>query len=330
MTVTAITDHSQAAIDRLLSQFNDLDQPNIEGLVEIFTTQVQELETVNTQLVTLRLLEYATGEQLDNFGELVGQTRGGRGDEFYRIVLAGKIGVNNSEGTVEELISTFTTYSQISNFQYSPYYPAACQIITDQIPIFDVELITDSDMEASGTAAWAPVNSATVTKSVVAPYEGTQSLRIAYNAVNNPAAVQNFLEAGQWYWAKGRVKMENAGTKVPTIWNGGAVLWQGVPFTSWYEFDVIFEATAGTLSFGADFTSAEWIEYDIVSVKKVKKFYAAEIFDICQRVIPAGVELIRIAFYDGDDAFAFQGGPLGLGFGDVADPTVGGKLASLL
>ena len=328
MSITVITDHNQEAINRLLGQFRNKD--NIEDLLTIFTEQIQDLETCNTQLVTLRLLGTASGVQLDQFGKVVGQLRGGRNDEDYRIVLAGKIGVNNSEGTAEELISTFHTYSDISDFQYFPYYPAACQIITDSIPVYPGEWITDGDMEAAGVASWTPINSATLTKSLIAPYAGTQSLRIAYNGVNDPAAQQTTLVNGAFYWLRGRIKTQNIGVAVPRVWNGGGILWSGVPWLAWQEFNVIFQATHGNLSLGANFTVPEWIEYDSVSCTRVKKDYADEIFDICQRVIGAGVELIQIVYYDGqDESFAFQGGPLGLGFGSVTDPTIGGKLSSL-
>ncbi len=328
MTIAVIVDHTADAIDRFLSQFKN--KPNMANLVTMLTEQIQDLEDDLAPLAALRMLDQATGIQLDKFGDIVGQLRGGREDEFYRVVLAGKIGVNNSEGTGEELISTFKTYSQISDFQVIPYYPAAVQIVTDQIPVFPDEfLIQDADMEALNTDAWIPVNNATLTKSIVTPQEGLQSLRVAYNGTNDPAALQNILTFDHWYWLRGYVRMGSLGANIPQIWNGSGTLWTGVNSTDWYEFNVIFQAVSGTLSWGADLTGAGYVEYDNMEIRRVKKDYAPEIFNICQSVVGAGIELIRIVYYDSDDAFAFQGGPLGKGYGTISDPTVGGKYASL-
>lgn len=54
------------------------------------------------------------------------------------------------------------------------------------------------------------------------------------------------------------------------------------------------------------------------------------ILAILTSVIPAGVLLDHIGYYDGDDAFAFDGMAKYKGFGSVFDNTVGGKFASIL
>lgn len=50
---------------------------------------------------------------------------------------------------------------------------------------------------------------------------------------------------------------------------------------------------------------------------------------ILQSILPAGVKLFQVGWYNGAKAFAFDGGPDGLGFGDVNDSSVGGELAEL-
>lgn len=70
-------------------------------------------------------------------------------------------------------------------------------------------------------------------------------------------------------------------------------------------------------SVGGKFAAAELVDLDYI-------------FNLIQSILPAGVLLDHIGFYDGADAFAFEGYADGKGFGDVFDPTVGGKFASIL
>lgn len=53
------------------------------------------------------------------------------------------------------------------------------------------------------------------------------------------------------------------------------------------------------------------------------------IFFILQSILPAGVLLYHIGYYNGANAFAFDGGLDGLGFGDVNDPSVGGEFGTI-
>jgi len=50
----------------------------------------------------------------------------------------------------------------------------------------------------------------------------------------------------------------------------------------------------------------------------------------CDKVIPAGVRLNWIGWYDGDDGFTFAGDSEGKGFGDALDSTVGGRFGKLI
>ncbi len=58
---------------------------------------------------------------------------------------------------------------------------------------------------------------------------------------------------------------------------------------------------------------------------------AAEFQALIQKVVPAGVELYNISWYDGPGtAFGFLSDPDALGYGDLGDPTAGGEYASLI
>lgn len=106
MAFTEITTHVQDAIDRLIQQYKN--SPRIQGILKALVEQIQELETVQTQLNEERAIDTAIGVQLDNLGKIIGLTRiGGEPDEAYRIRLQARIGLNVSQGEPERLISTF-------------------------------------------------------------------------------------------------------------------------------------------------------------------------------------------------------------------------------
>lgn len=110
MSVTKITDHVSQAVDRLAEQYKE--KTLVEGLVKAFVPPIQDLEDVFCDLETDRQLNNAVGLQLDNFGTIVGRDREGFDDDFYRILLQVQIGINNSEGTPEDIISTLKLLSE--------------------------------------------------------------------------------------------------------------------------------------------------------------------------------------------------------------------------
>jgi hypothetical protein len=102
MSLVQITDHVDQALDRLQEQFKD--KPNIIGLITALLTNVQEVENEIFALYSERGLDTAEGAQLDQIGVIVGQPRAGLADGDYRRRLRARIAVNNSGGTVGEMI----------------------------------------------------------------------------------------------------------------------------------------------------------------------------------------------------------------------------------
>lgn len=103
--IVKITDHEDQAVARLASQFRDRDL--IAGLVQSFVKQHQGMEDAIDQLLNERLIDTAIGEQLDGFGQIVGEDRQGRADDEYRIALKARMGRNTSEGTPDDVINVF-------------------------------------------------------------------------------------------------------------------------------------------------------------------------------------------------------------------------------
>lgn len=103
--IVKIDDHVEQALNRRLEQY--IGKPNIEAVLEIHAEGYQELEEVFNDLMLKRLnIDEAEGEQLDQIGKVIGQPRMSFDDDFYRILLYARIGINVSNGEPERIINT--------------------------------------------------------------------------------------------------------------------------------------------------------------------------------------------------------------------------------
>lgn len=78
---------------------------NWQNLVRVEGFQSQELEDAVFQVLLGRSVDDAVGAQLDLLGKLVGQPRYGLVDDDYKVYIRARVSTNNSEGTIEDLIS---------------------------------------------------------------------------------------------------------------------------------------------------------------------------------------------------------------------------------
>jgi hypothetical protein len=85
-------------------------------------------------------LEKAKGILLDRAGKLLNQPRKGQDDERYRSWLRLKAMINNSTGTVNEIIDIIEFVYQAANINLEPDYPAGLKIRHDGEDSFDSEL----------------------------------------------------------------------------------------------------------------------------------------------------------------------------------------------
>lgn len=76
-----------------------------ERLVDVFSQQVQELETALLQVLVDTRLANAFGVQLDVIGAIVGKDRSDDTDDRYRDILLAQISVNLSSGTIPEILA---------------------------------------------------------------------------------------------------------------------------------------------------------------------------------------------------------------------------------
>lgn len=131
-----IPNHPEIAVSQLLGT---LQKPRICSLVEAMATGVQVLEDLGFQLIVDRTLATATGAALDQWGETVGEQRGGLSDPDYRLFITARIAVNESGGSTDELIRIWqlVTSPQVSVLEV-PLYPAGIwlQVIREE-PLSD-------------------------------------------------------------------------------------------------------------------------------------------------------------------------------------------------
>ena len=97
-----------------------------------FGNQIQELENKARELLYILNIDHSEGTQLDNIGTLVGQDRLGYNDEYYRILLKVKIGINVSEGDIERILALWKLITGTTNVHLRESFPAKIKLETDE------------------------------------------------------------------------------------------------------------------------------------------------------------------------------------------------------
>lgn len=128
--LTEIVDHQAQAIARLTTIFKD--KPKIAALLSAFVSPTQDIEAILYDLFGQRSIDTAVGYQLDILGEIVGVKRKGRSDSDYRLAIIGKIAINTSEGTSEDLIAIFNFLTGSVKSWITFVYPAEVGIYADK------------------------------------------------------------------------------------------------------------------------------------------------------------------------------------------------------
>jgi hypothetical protein len=141
--VTKIENHVDDGLKRLLEQWKNKD--NMENILRSLLGGVQELEETFFDLRDERLdlsNSNTVGQQLDNYGEIVGQDRNNLDDDFYRVLLNAKIGINVSNGEPERVINTLKLLTSATNVHYKNLRSAEIEMGSDgQINPLTVEFL---------------------------------------------------------------------------------------------------------------------------------------------------------------------------------------------
>lgn len=102
-TVEEILTHKEDGLGRRLEQYKN--KLNLQKILEIYLDRYQEIEELVFLMFLARSVNDATGQQLDEVGDIVGIKRpGGLADEPFRAKIFVKIGQNVSEGDPERII----------------------------------------------------------------------------------------------------------------------------------------------------------------------------------------------------------------------------------
>lgn len=130
--VSKISNHSEQALARLIEQYKK--KPRIEGLVtNLIGDPVQDLEDAFFTLYQRLDIDFQVNGMLDLIGTIVGQPRNGLSDAEYRVTLKGRIAVNNSKATIEDVIQLWKLFSGATKVQVEELFPAEIRIFTDAI-----------------------------------------------------------------------------------------------------------------------------------------------------------------------------------------------------
>lgn len=115
-------DFRSRALRRLYIQWQD--KPRLRSFVRALGRGTQALESEVFALITGRTIDTAFGAALDQWGELVGEPRGGLNDDEYRLMIEIRIFANRCRGTTDDLIYILQRTTAPSTVRHVTLYPA--------------------------------------------------------------------------------------------------------------------------------------------------------------------------------------------------------------
>jgi hypothetical protein len=132
--IVHVTDHYARAYARLMEALKG--KPKFAGLLAVVSAEIQVLEDALWDLYTKRLL-LATDAQLDNVGNIVGESRDGDLDADYLLRIQARIKVNKSSGTPEDLYAVLRSLIPGGKQQLINWGNATLTIIVSNFNVSD-------------------------------------------------------------------------------------------------------------------------------------------------------------------------------------------------
>ena len=118
-----IPDHPDRGVALITS---DLQKPYLRALLrDVILAELQETEDFMFALIVDRWLPNDTGAQLDMWGKILNEPRGGLSDTLYRGFLEARIITNTSSGTIDAIVKVLRMITRSESVIYMPTYPAA-------------------------------------------------------------------------------------------------------------------------------------------------------------------------------------------------------------
>lgn len=127
--IIRIDSHVVDAINRLIEQYRESE--DLHKIIEAFVQQIQFLEDAAYEFRNRLDPNELEGELLDRFGVIVDQDRLGLEDDFYRLLLLAKIGINVSEGEAERIITVFKLLTRATHVHYMNLGGGEIELATD-------------------------------------------------------------------------------------------------------------------------------------------------------------------------------------------------------
>lgn len=124
--------HNQALSDQAISYLIEFfRKPRWSRMLSSLVDQVQLVEDANWDTNVGFDVDTAVGDQLDILGRWVGELRADRTDSVYRAAIRVRILVNQSEGTLEELLTILTTANPGLTVETYESYPGCVLFLWD-------------------------------------------------------------------------------------------------------------------------------------------------------------------------------------------------------
>lgn len=90
-------------IDKVTSNYRKDQESNVYRLMLLIERELLEMKSVYDKIDLYRDIDRATGKTLDRIGENIGEPRGGKIDQVYRLFIKSRVTANRSPGDVETL-----------------------------------------------------------------------------------------------------------------------------------------------------------------------------------------------------------------------------------
>jgi hypothetical protein len=151
--LTHIIDHQERAVARLASQYQD--SVTVPALLRLATAEHQVLEDALWADFELTLAS-ATGAQLDLFGKLVDQARGGMDDATYRLWIQARSRLNRSSGTGPDILAIFGLVVPVgASITLKQWFPKGFVLRIGALPLTNADMLLELLAEATEAGTYS-------------------------------------------------------------------------------------------------------------------------------------------------------------------------------
>jgi hypothetical protein len=148
----------EVALNFLPEQFKD--KPYVSAVIETYTSGVQDVENLLSDILVNSELGSAIGVQLDVLGRLFGEDRSGKDDDEYRAAIAARISIRSSQGTPDEILSITKTLAGSDTANIHEHFPAeyaVSVVVTADDTLLSIPTSIAENLKTATAAGVGPV-----------------------------------------------------------------------------------------------------------------------------------------------------------------------------